>query len=279
MGHFHIKCLEDITDLSSPAILSHITQGRTAIDYRLDIGAAAIVKAWCQKCKMDNAIATGIKITDTVSEVDATTDGRILNTDFANFTSSSTSTPAPSTSALSTKPPPASSTISPPEPSLSPPFQWQGKILVYMPDLEGNGGPEITGYGCHHDREAYLVPWSEDIVTGKLPGDVGLILEDDVPDYLDKMSLRTSDGTPWNILSYLPDYRSQWREKHVLSESLGKWYEDKVRGWLWTFGISYMLIIETFRECALCLSKGLSWTKSVSVRGSWGGSSSRGLGN
>ena len=236
MGLFHIKCLEDIIDLSSPVILPHITHSRTAIgEYRLDIGAATIVKVWYEKCKMDNAIATGINITDTVSKVDATMDQSIPNTNFATFTSSSTSIPAPSTSpppALSTGPLPASSIISPPEPSLSPPFQWQGKILVYMPDLEGNGGP---GYSWHHDREAFFVPWSADIVTGKLPGDVSLILEDDVPDYLDKMSLRTSDGTPWNNLSYFPDYRSQWREKHVLSESLGKWYQDKVRGWLLDF--------------------------------------------
>ena len=216
LGIFHISCLEDILDLSSPTILPHISfSGIGSRNYWLDIGAHAIAQAWYRKCEMDNMITTDIDVTtNTLSEVVATPEKDIPSTEPVTATSSSASAPAPSTSTQ---------------------FQWEGKNLIYLPDLNKKGSTEDTSHSWYHDREALFVPWSEDIITDKLPrlpSNGGFILEDDAIEYLKKKPLRTSDGNLWSILSYLPHEPSQWREKHALSESLEKWYQDRVRSQL-----------------------------------------------
>lgn len=236
-GIFHIKCLEDILDLSSPAVLPHITHSRTGTNqYRLDIGAASILKAWDGKCEMDNMVTMAINVT--------TTDDNISSTSPATATISSASAPAPSTSSPS---PWQGETLNY-LPDLNNPalalstgstFQWQGKNLIYLPDLIKKRSADVESYSWYHDREALFAPWCEDIVTDKLPrlpSNGGFILEDDAFKYfLDDSPWRTADGNLWSILSYLPHEPSQWRAKHALSESLENWWKDKVHGQLLDF--------------------------------------------
>ena len=224
IGTFHIKCLEDILDLSSPAILPHIVHSLVGSKgYMLDIGAAEIVKLWYEKCNMDNMVATAINATtDTVSEVVGTSDEGISSTEPIADTSSSASAPAPSTSSS---------------------FQWQGHDLVYLPDLEEKGSVGVESYSWHHDRDALFVPWSEDIVTDKLPrlpSNGGFILKDDLVKHFDELPLQLPGGAQWSILSYLPHEPSEWGAKHALSESLERWWKHRVRGPLTFFGIWYI---------------------------------------
>ena len=240
MGIFHIKCLEDILDLSSPDILPHIIYSRTgAFNYRLDKGAIAIVQAWYGKCQMENETITAINVTtNMVSEVVASIDEGISSTEPGTATSSPSSGPADE-GVSSTQPGTATpSSASAPAPSTSSQFQSQAQNLVYLPDLNEPESTGLKSYSWHHDREALFVPWSEDIVTDKLPrlpSNGGFILEDDALIHLDVLPLRTADQKLWSILSYLPHEPSQWREKHALSESLGRWYEDRVRSQLLDF--------------------------------------------
>ena len=234
LGIFHIKCLDDILDLSSPAILPHVIYSRTgALNYRLDKGAIAIVQAWYGKCQMENETITAISVTtNTVSKVVASTDEGISSTEPGTATSSPAPSPADE-GVSSTEPGTATpSSASAPAASTRSQFQWQAKNLVYLPDLNEPESTKVRSYSWHHDREALFVPWSEDIVTDKLPrlpSNGGFILEDDALMYLDEKPLWTADQKLWSILSYLPHEPSQWREKNTLSESLGRWYEDRVR--------------------------------------------------
>ena len=225
LGIFHIKCLEDILDLGSPAILPHITQSRVGSKgYLLDIGAAEIVTLWYEKCNMDNTVATAINATtNTASEVVGASDEGISSTEPITNTSSSASAPTPSVNSS---------------------FQWQGHDLVYLPDLKEKGSVGVESHSWYHDRDALLVPWSKDIVTDKLPrlpSNGGYILKDDLTKHFKQKPLQLSNGDQWSILSYLPHDPSQWGAKHALSESLERWWRDRVCGRLLDFlGIWYI---------------------------------------
>ena len=219
MGIFHIKCLEDILTFSSPTILPHIIPGANSNEnHQLDLGAAAIVRAWYEKCEMDNMVTTAINATTkTVSDVVATTDEDISSTKHITAVWSSTSAPAPSADY---------------------PLQWQRNNLVWLPDLNKIEFADVKSHSWHHDRESLIVPWAEDIVTDKLPrlpSNGGFALESDVQNYLKDQPWERPDGKLWSLLSYLPHDPSQWCAKHALSETLGRWCEARVRGQILDF--------------------------------------------
>lgn len=205
-GYFHVKCIEEMLDLSSPAVLPHIVFGDNPEDkYQLDLGALEILKAWYNQCAMDDVTSGGIKKVPAHKyplEIESSV-GDLPSTPSAFQTTDS----APDA------------------------YEWEGQALVPLSTLERkeNTIGNNDGSWCSN-TDSLFAPWAEKIANNdlpRLPIDGGFILEKDVLSHTGKPPIRDKENKVWHILKYLPS-PALWRERHTLSESLDRWNGDKV---------------------------------------------------
>ena len=205
-GYFHVKCIEEMLDLSSPAVLPHIVFGDNPENlHQLDLGALEILKAWYNQCAMDNEISAAI------NEEPAHNNSFEIDSSLDNL---------PST------PSGFQTTDSAPDG-----YEWEGQVLIPLSTLERkeNTVGNNDGSWCNN-TDSLFVPWAEKIVNNelpRLPNNGGFILEKDVLSHTGKPPIRDKEDKVWHILKYLPS-PAHWREKHTLSESLDRWNGDKV---------------------------------------------------
>lgn len=203
---FHVRCLEDLLELSSPDVLPHIVFGNAPdLVNQLDRGAIEIMKAWYGQCAMDNKISVAIKAEPADED---TSDSESSTLDPPDPLSSSQTLTAPSRTAL----------------------QWEGKPLIPLSTLRRKRDKGNDDKSWYKESDELFVPWAEQIVTGelpRLPKNGGLILHEDVELHSNRSPILDNEGRAWHILTYLPE-PSLWRGKHTLSESLDRWNADRV---------------------------------------------------